>query len=120
MFYNNVSTRDGLGHACKICVDLRKSKDPKRKLNQIRASKKYLSNPFNRFKESVRKRTRRAIKNGKLKILPCQTCGITKRIQAHHTDYMKPLEVMWFCPLHHAQHEFKSKVLETIDDFFKK
>ena len=39
---------------------------------------------------------------GDIKMLPCEVCryGIT---QAHHTDYSKPLEVMWLCRTHHQK-----------------
>ena len=39
---------------------------------------------------------------GNIKMLPCEVCryGIT---QAHHTDYSRPLEVMWLCRTHHQQ-----------------
>lgn len=44
-----------------------------------------------------------AIRYGKLKSLPCQNCGLTVGIRAHHDDYLKPLEVRWLCPKHHAE-----------------
>jgi len=43
----------------------------------------------------------RAVKLGVLTKGPCAVCGTTERIQAHHTDYTKPLEVTWLCRLHH-------------------
>lgn len=39
-----------------------------------------------------------AVKNG-IMIRPenCTKCGSDKRIQAHHDDYSKPLDVVWLC-----------------------
>ena len=35
--------------------------------------------------------------------LPCCVCGEIK-VEAHHADYSKPLEVIWFCRKHHIQY----------------
>ncbi|HSW70351.1 MAG TPA: hypothetical protein VLH77_00030, partial [Gammaproteobacteria bacterium] len=48
----------------------------------------------------------RAIRNGILKRQECLLCKkfYKKSVlaQAHHSDYRKPLEVIWLCPLHHS------------------
>jgi uncharacterized protein YdaT len=44
-----------------------------------------------------------AVRAGKVKKQPCEVCGSTTRVHAHHDDYSKPLEVRWRCPLHHAE-----------------
>jgi len=41
-----------------------------------------------------------AIRAGKLKRKPCDVCGTTK-VDGHHEDYTKPLEVIWLCRKHH-------------------
>lgn len=41
-----------------------------------------------------------AVKDGRLERLPCAICG-AKRVDAHHTDYSKPLDVVWLCRDHH-------------------
>ena len=45
-----------------------------------------------------------ALKSGALVKGPCEICGTTEgRIDAHHDDYSKPLEVRFLCRLHHVR-----------------
>lgn len=44
----------------------------------------------------------KAIKDGELVKQPCEVCGQV-RVEAHHEDYDKPLEVKWFCVKHHRR-----------------
>lgn len=44
-----------------------------------------------------------AIRKGRLTREPCQVCGSSHRIEAHHEDYLKPLDVMWLCKKHHYE-----------------
>lgn len=47
-----------------------------------------------------------AVRNGILRKLPCSKCGATLKIEGHHEDYSKPLDVVWLCkPHHHQRHE---------------
>lgn len=48
----------------------------------------------------------KAVKSGKIKRPECcSLCGKVCTPQAHHVDYLKPLEVMWLCPsCHKKQH----------------
>ncbi len=43
-----------------------------------------------------------AIRSGRLIKQPCEVCGETK-VEAHHDDYSKPLDVRWLCTTHHAE-----------------
>ena len=43
-----------------------------------------------------------ALRDGKLQKRPCKSCGSTARINAHHPDYSKPLEVVWLCSICHG------------------
>lgn len=45
--------------------------------------------------------TQCAIRSGKLVRGPCEVCGTSKRVGAHHDDYNKPLDVRWLCGTHH-------------------
>lgn len=42
-----------------------------------------------------------AVKKGILKRKPCKVCGKPK-VEGHHKDYSKPLEVVWLCKTHHT------------------
>ena len=43
-----------------------------------------------------------AIANGSLIRQPCEVCG-ADRVDAHHDDYSKPLDVRWLCRGHHLK-----------------
>ena len=63
-----------------------------------------------RYPERVAARHKawRAVKQGVIKKLPCETCGDIDS-QSHHEDYTKPLEVTWLCQLHHPQSKGNKK-----------
>ena len=44
----------------------------------------------------------KALRQGKLKRLPCEVCG-NPNSQGHHPDYRRPLFVQWLCHLHHQE-----------------
>lgn len=49
----------------------------------------------------------RALTSGTLNKQPCEVCGASEadgvRIDAHHDDYRKPLNVRWLCRTHHSR-----------------
>lgn len=51
----------------------------------------------------VRQLTRYAIRSGYIIEKPCEICGEIK-VDAHHDDYSKPLEVRFLCEKHHVEH----------------
>jgi hypothetical protein len=52
------------------------------------------------------------IKRGTLVKEPCEVCGESGWVHAHHTNYNKPLDVMWLCPIHHSQWHRHNEVIE--------
>jgi hypothetical protein len=44
-----------------------------------------------------------AIRDGTLLEKPCERCGKTKGVHAHHEDHTKPLAVTWLCSFHHGE-----------------
>lgn len=101
------SKRRAISHgyqaACKIC---------KREHERNRPNKKAYVHTLEQYKEwrdrnpekaSAHARVSYAVKTGKLVKQPCEKCGKQVRIEAHHTDYSKPLDVVWLCRQHHKE-----------------
>jgi len=67
------------------------------------AHRKALKVSKERFPEraAARYKVSNAIRDGRLKRLPCLVCGDTA--EAHHPDYSRPLDVMWLCQPHHKE-----------------
>lgn len=68
----------------------------------------------NKHKCAAQQAVTRAIKNGKL-IRPekCCICARIEKLNAHHSDYSKPIDVIWVCvPCHRKLHSkfFKCNV----------
>lgn len=84
---------------------VKKSRKPKkiRTLEEIRligreASLKYRKNHPQRV--MARSIVYRELRAKRIKKAPCFFCGSVK-VEAHHNDYAKPLEVVWCCKMHH-------------------
>ena len=61
--------------------------------------------------EKVRahKRLWKAVKAGRVQKKPCEVCGSSK-VDGHHEDYCKPLEVRWLCRRHHGEEHRRVQV----------
>lgn len=55
-----------------------------------------------RLKANTRAYLNVYVKRGKIVKSPCAKCGELK-VEAHHEDYAKPLEVIWLCRACHLQ-----------------
>lgn len=65
----------------------------------------------NRIKRNAHNKVSRALLKGIIKRpVNCQQCGLEAKIEAHHDDYEKPLEVMWLCI---SCHNERHKILKT-------
>jgi hypothetical protein len=67
-------------------------------------AKNKVYNAVNREKYLAHKAVYKAIKKGTLVKQPCEICGTAEKVQAHHDDYSKRLDVRWLCPKHHKEH----------------
>ena len=58
--------------------------------------------PLQRLKANCRSYLNTYIRRGKIQKQPCEVCGELK-VEAHHQDYNKPLEVQWLCRERHME-----------------
>ena len=93
---------------CRECNTERASKYRKTKVGKENIySAVYKSIKKHQKKQDARILVRLAIESGKLEKLPCEVCG-KEKVDGHHEDYNKPLEVNWLCRKHHANlHKLK-------------
>ena len=116
-FYSHYSGKYGLRPRCKECLsaqiavyyaDHREAKALYQRQyraanrEKIAARAKEYSRQH-KIECHVQGRTSYAIKRGKLIRQPCEMCGATENIVAHHDDYSKPLDVHWLCATHHKR-----------------
>ena len=86
----------------KYCL---KIAGPEQRAQNLRATDAYKKR--NPEKHRAHGFVKRALKSGKLVRQPCEVCGSSKKIRAHHNDYSQPLEVMWLCNDHHIERHLK-------------
>jgi hypothetical protein len=65
-------------------------------------------------KKRIRNLVYKALKAGRLERKPCEVCGNIKA-HAHHSDYNKPLDVIWLCAKHHKEWHMKNEVIDFIN-----
>ena len=115
-FYTHTRMADGHLNKCKVCV---KESVKARRFNPetrervlaydrargSRQRKEYLKEYRKRFPNKYRAHnlTNNAIRDSRLFKQPCEVCGSFERVDAHHDDYAKPLNVRWLCSAHHKQ-----------------
>jgi hypothetical protein len=119
-FYRHKMMADGHLGKCKECtksdvrgnraarIDYYKAYDVERMRRPERraAFREYGRAARERYPEKRRAHNAvsHAIRDGRLKRLPCRDCGDPKT-DGHHEDYSKPLEVIWLCrQCHHNEH----------------
>lgn len=75
--------------------------------------KKYSElNPIQKKHDDARSYLRLSIKRGVIKKERCCICG-NEHVEAHHEDYDKPLEVIWYCRKHHIQYHNERTLLPS-------
>lgn len=113
-FYKHPGMADGRLGKCKECAKHDSRKNRKENINFYREydrkrggrqSEEYAKKwkEKNKQKAKAHGMVKYAIRKGELTKKPCENCGRTSDIHAHHDDYLLPLNVRWLCPVHHKE-----------------
>lgn len=80
--------------------------------------KRHRSTPRGAIAYKANHVVRVAIRNGSLERRPCEKCGSTDRIHAHHCNYFPSewLNVMWLCTMHHGEWHRLNKPIYPSDE----
>ena len=121
-FYKHGQMADGFLNKCKECTkkDVHVTRDAKieyyreydRKRGNRQSSeygKKYRKENTDKYAATTI--LNNAVRDGRIKKLPCVVCNSTYRIHGHHKDYTKPLEVEWRYAAHHAKKHPRKRTL---------
>ena len=129
-FYQHKGMADGFLNKCKSCtredvtnnrnenIEKYREYDKERGKNHDRQKARVEINRAWRNEDKRRAQCHsavaKAIKSGELVRSPCSKCGDVNSL-AHHEDYDKPLEVIWFCqPCHKQRHKEINKLLKEL------
>lgn len=111
MFYHHPRMADGRLNKCKECtaLDMRLHRevngDRIREYDRVRGSVRHKTPFKSKFPEKrlAQSRLGHAIRDGAIvKPFFCVRCWDIGKIHGHHTDYSRPLDVIWLCPKCHA------------------
>lgn len=93
-------TRINLGFKGKVCMKCRLKT---REFNKEFKGKRT-------FKVKSRLITNYALRLGFIKKQPCEVCG-EKKVDGHHNNYHKPLNITWLCRKHHLERHRELKLI---------
>lgn len=104
-FYRHPRMGDGRLGKCKKCTRRDVQENYNGKIEYYRAyDRRRGRRPGPKHKEAARNAVNAAIVSGRLVRGNCEVgVDCRGRIEAHHDDYKKHLEVRWLCKKHHAE-----------------
>jgi hypothetical protein len=125
-FYKHSAMGDGHLGKCKECTKKDVNKHRLENLEKIRQYDRDRSKNPHRIKlalETNRKWRKedkrrsnshnavaRALKKGEIVKMNCIVCGSEKSM-AHHESYDRPLDVVWYCQIHHKERHKQMAIL---------
>ena len=113
LYYVHAGMSDGYLNKCKVCARADSLKNRQDNIERVRAydrargcrrTLKDLQDYRSKYPKKYKAHSivNYAIKSEKLFREPCEVCG-KEKVDAHHDDYAKPLNVRWLCSIHHHQ-----------------
>ena len=113
-YYKHKGMADGHLNKCKACAlsDVKAHREAN--IDRIREydrerGYRISKRPINPIKRKARTAVGNAVRDGRLdKPDQCEECDSTFRVEGHHDDYSKPLEVRWLCSVCHKQWHLKN------------
>ncbi len=114
-FYRDRTQVDGHHGYCKKCSSIARYKNREKTRKHVREWLRENIKKHPEYNQRSRERLiklgrdkvyseyQTALKKGIIKKEPCKICKKKYRVNGHHPDYSKPLEVIWLCPIHHKQ-----------------
>ena len=86
--------------------------EERREYARVWQTNQYKSNPEYKRKKLVRVKAQKA----KIPMVMCVRCGSDKRLERHHPDYNKPLEVVVVCHPCHLSEDRMRRACEAWDE----
>lgn len=93
----------------KSIYEAKRARIPDRKAKQAKYNKD--ARVRNPEKYKARNAVGNALRDGRLTKQPCRICGSKVGVQAHHTNYSRPLDVLWECFKCHREKEHGQTVV---------
>lgn len=127
-FYTHKKMADGHLNKCKNCVKKRlhnywhdgrgKIVDKRRNLKPKRIEWKRQQSARMRIKHRAKIDVNylwyKHVRQNKIIYGCCSVCGTNNKIEAHHSDYNKPYDIIWFCSLRHKEWHRNNKPILPI------
>lgn len=93
----------GFASRCRACVALLRRRDPEELARRRERDRLYRARLQDKSRIRARSILTQAVRRQKIaRPALCSDCGGGGTIEAHHTDYSRPLDVVWLCQLCHA------------------